>query len=115
MDKIESITVHTVLFGSAIFVNTLFLSNTLFGQFSLSMHFYVFIFRSIECMWNIMVLTLSLKTNRKEYFLLCCLLHTFVENFCLNNAKTTARKLVLKINSNNTEMTMSLIQQPQNC
>lgn len=84
--RIEIITVHTIVFGVAIFTNQIFLLMLLFSLLGNSngnlMVDYVFSARGIECLCNVSVLYLSLGENRRTYFKFCSICHGLMRKCC---------------------------------
>lgn len=109
---VNVVTIHTVLFGSAILTNVVFLVCLLIGSWVAQAHYYIFLFRAIECLCNIIVLYLSIKKNRSKYFTLCGLCHYGIKNCCVKNAKKNSKKkakamVIRSLRQTNDEMALS--------
>eukprot|EP01084_Bolivina_argentea_P013281 24883_1 len=67
----DVMTRHTILFGFAIGTNQLFFISLVIGLFAGTLRWWIYILRSSENLTNIIVLYLSLSTNRDIYMKIC--------------------------------------------
>ena len=98
---IDIITLHTYLFGIAIFTNQLFLASLLTGFWWIPIQFYIFLFRGLECCANVIVLFLSLIPNRETYVKYCKCCHGLIKKCCIRRTKKTVKRNIhYRLNEN---------------
>eukprot|EP01084_Bolivina_argentea_P023302 43452_1 len=98
---IDVIVRHTLLFSVAIITNQLFFIALVISFLSTNETWYLFVFRSIENLTNVMVLFLSIGKNKKIYYFVCKYCDKCVRKCCESATASQLRKSIyVKLDDN---------------